>query len=365
MTSRFSMPLLMAVTLLSAPAFAEHLSIDKQIILSPGHLAMPHIITRASDGDLIVLGSNDQADSRAWATRVAPTGEVRWEFIQGGPDGWNDHSAHGQRFYGAIEMPDQTTLLCGIKDINNTNTVMLVRLDKDGKLLSEALLPPVRDNVVISLYSCHKRSDGIVLMGSVSGQPAGTAWMAKLDWDFKLQWKKFSDDFGLGEFIETGDSLTALGWHAQEYYVVKIAPDGEITAKHLLSAGEHHLVQTGTSDPAVRIVTMVSTYQTEILDFDAQLRGPTHTLKLHNVGVKKCLGLPDGTVAIFGSQFHNGATTAVTRVYKDGSSKGFLVDPSIAYPWHNDAVLTGKNAEIAAVGRNYSSQAVLDWISFK
>jgi hypothetical protein len=34
--------------------------------------------------------------------------------------------------------------------------------------------------------------------------------MEKLDWDFNLQWKKISDDFGLGEFIETGNALIAL-----------------------------------------------------------------------------------------------------------------------------------------------------------
>jgi hypothetical protein len=365
MKIRISIPPLVVFMLLSSPLFAEYLSIDKQIILSPGHLAMPHTITRASDGDLIVLGSNGQADSRAWATRVAPTGEVRWEFIEGGPDGWNDHSARGQRFYGAIEMPDQTTLLCGVKEVDRRSTIMLVTLGKDGSLISEKLLPAIREGSVLSLFACRKWSDGIALLGSVSGQPAGVGWIAKLDMNLNMTWKKSGGIYGVGDTMDAGTNLYALGWQDQKSYVVKFGVDGEITTKHLLPDGDSSLVYPATSDSAVRIVIMVSTYQTEILDFDAQLRGPTHTLKLHNVGVKKCLGLPDGTVAIFGSQFHNGATTAVTRVYKDGGSKGFLIDPSIAYPWHNDAVLTGKNAEIAAVGRNYSGQAVLDWVSFK
>jgi len=323
----------------------EHLNITRQIKVSPSHRVMPYKLTRASNGDLIILGSNYQADSRAWATRLAPSGEVRWEFIQGGPDGWNDHRPLGQRFYGAVEMPEQATLLCGIKVIDNTNVIMLVTLAKDGSLISEKLVPPVRENVVISLYSCHKRSDGIVLMGTVSGQPAGTAWMAKLDWHFNLQWKKFSTDFGNGEYMETGGTLTALGWYVKEYYVVKIGPDGDIIAKQLLPVGEHHLVQGNATDPPVRIVTMLSTFKhTEILDFDEQLQGPARTLKLHNVGVNKSLALSDGTIVILGSQYTDSATAAVTRVYKDGGYKSFLVEPPHQSPWYIDAVLIGNRA---------------------
>jgi hypothetical protein len=86
---------------------------------------------------------------------------------------------------------------------------------------------------------------------------------------------------------------------------------------------------------------MLSTLETEILRFDDQLRGPTGKLKLYNVGVKKCLELPDGSIAIFGSQFHNSATAAVTRIYKDGSSKGFLLESPYQSPWYEDAVFTG------------------------
>jgi hypothetical protein len=344
----------------------EHLHIDKQIKLSPGHRVMPYSITRASNGDLFVIGSNDEMDYRAWATRLTSNGEVRWEYLEGGSDGWNDRSIHGQRFYGAIEMPDQTTLLCGVKVVDRRSTIMLVTLAKDGKLLSEKLLPPVRDNAVISLYSCHKRSDGIVLMGTVSGQPTGTGWMAKLDWHFSLQWKKFSNDFGNGEFIEAGDALTALGWFAKEYYVVKIGSDGDIIAKGLLPEGEHHLVQGNATDPAVRIVTMLPEFKhTEILDFDDHLRGPKRTLKLYNVGVSKSLALSDGTIAIFGSQFTDSATAAVTRVYKDGRYKSLLVEPPHQSPWYIDAVLTGNRNEIAAVRRVDSGYAIVDFLSFQ
>lgn len=308
---------------------------------------------------------------KAWATRLTPSGEMRWEYLEGGPDGWNDTSTHGQRFYEAIEMPDQSTLLCGEKIIDKTFTVMLVRLDKDGKLLSEKLLPPVRPNVVVTLGSCHKRSNGIVLMGAVSGQPAGTGWMALLDWDLNLQWTKFSDDFGGGEFIDTGDTLTALGWWWSDpkYYIEKIGPDGDIIAKHPLPEGELHLVKGDGSSQPLRIVRMISNQHTEVFDFDDQLRGPSHTLQLHNVGVKKSVGLPDGSIVIVGAANTSLLTAypsaAVTRIYKDGRYQTFLVEPLHQSAWYIDAVLTGKGNEIAAVRQVGAAQGILDFLSFK
>jgi hypothetical protein len=356
---------------LTGGCIGEPLHIDRQITLSPGHRVMPHSITRASNGDMFVIGSSDEMDYRAWATRLTPSGEVRWEYLEGGPDEVNDRRTRPQRFYGAVELPDETTLLCGSKIVEKWQTVMLVRLDKGGKLLSETLLPPVRDNVVISLYSCHKHSDGIVLLGSVSGQPAGTAWMAKLDWDFNLQWKKFSDDFGLGEFIETGDALIALGWHGQEEYLVKIGPDGNIIAKHVLRKddGEHHLMQRIATDPKVRIVTFISNGRTEIANFDDQLRGPMQTLELHNVGVKKSLGLPDGSMVIVGSKNTSFVaaypSAAVTRVARDGSYRTFPVEPLHQLPWYIDAVATGNGNQIAAVRQVGIEQGMVDFLSFK
>jgi hypothetical protein len=321
---------------------------------------MPYGIVRVSNGDLIVFGSNDQMDHRAWATRFAPDGEVRWDFLESGD--------RPQRFYGVVELPDQTIVLCGSKTTTgNARIVLLVTLDKDGKLLSEKIVPPVREHSVISLSSCHRRSDGVLLVGSASGQPAGTGWIAKLDLDLNLQWKKFSDDFGNGEFIDAGDTLIALGWHDQDFYLVKIGPSGDIINKHLLPEGEHHLVKGGASTLPLRVVTMLSNSQTEIWDFDDRLRGPSNTLRLHNVGVKAGLGLSDGSIAIIGaantSLLSTFPSAGVTRVGRDGRYKTFLVEPLHQSPWYIDAVLTGNGKEIAAVRQLGVEQGVVDFLS--
>jgi hypothetical protein len=92
----------------------EQLVIEKQVPLAVGHHVEPYRVTRTSSGDVIVFGSNDQTDYRPWAARLSAQGEVRWEFLQGGPNGWEDRSVSGQRFNSALEMPDQSTLLCGM-----------------------------------------------------------------------------------------------------------------------------------------------------------------------------------------------------------------------------------------------------------
>jgi hypothetical protein len=306
---------------------------------------------------------------RAWATRLAPSGDVRWDFVEGGPDGWTDRSEFGQQFYNAIDLPDGNTVLCGNRNINKQFIVMLVLLDKDGKFISETLLPQVRDNAVVTLASCHKRSDGIVLMGGVSGAPAGTGWMSKLDWDLNVKWTKFSDDFGLGEFIEAGDNLIALGWHGPEYYVVKIGSEGDILAKHLLPEGEHHLVKGDVQGASVRVVTMISNQQTEVFEFDDKLHSLLDTLHLHNVGVKQSVGLRDGSFVIVGAANTSLLTAypsaAVTRVFKDGRYQSYMVEPLHQSPWYIAGVASGNGNQVAAVRQVGVEQGVLDFLSFK
>jgi hypothetical protein len=88
-------------------------------------------------------------------------------------------------------------------------------------------------------------------------------------------------------------------------------------------------------------------------------------IELNNAGVKKCLELSDGSIAIFGSQFHGIATAAVTRLYKDGTSKGFLLEPQNQSPWFIDAAYTGHGTQFVAVRSTVDGGMVVEWISFR
>jgi len=128
MTIKIGISLLVLILgmLVTRPLVAEQMSIDKQTKLSPEHRVMPYHIARLSDGDLLIFGSNDQLDYRPWATRVSSTGQVRWEFLQGGSDGWNDKSQKGQRYDSLIEFRDGSILLCGTKIADRERMVLLV-----------------------------------------------------------------------------------------------------------------------------------------------------------------------------------------------------------------------------------------------
>jgi len=354
---------------MSAPT--EHMSIEKQVKLSPGHQTMPYRMTRASNGDLVIFGSIGQVDYRPWATRLTPNGEVRWEFLEGGPDGWNDQSAKGQRFDSAIELPDQTMLFCGIKVVNKERLILLDRIGIDGSLKDERVIRPDRQKSSITGFDCVRWNDGIALIGGVSGYPAGTGWLAKLDWQLNLQWQKFDDQYVGAHAMEAADggffyiNTFVRNPNGSKTSLLKLGPTGEIIARHALS-DDASLVPVYPIEPRsdVRLALKIDTLKTEIIDLDDQLQGPTRVIKLHNAGVNKCLELRDGSIAIFGSQFHNGATAAITRVYKDGSSKGFVHEPPYESPWYYDAVVTGKKNEFAATRSVGLLQAVLEWISF-
>jgi hypothetical protein len=110
---------------------------------------------------------------------------------------------------------------------------------------------------------------------------------------------------------------------------------------------------------------MVTQMHTDVLDFDEQLRGPLHTWKLHNAGLKKgALELPDGSAVFFGDdEWHGEERASVARLYNDGTSRSFPVDPQS--PWYLDAVATGVPGEFAAVRVTNSDRAVVDRLSFK
>src|SRR5262249_48871599 len=122
---------------------APHMSINREVTLAPNHKAAPYLITRASNGDFIVAGSTGIGDFRAWATRVDSDGKKLWEYVDGPPGGWEDLTGRGQRFYGAVDLPNQETLLCGIKPDTDLSLIgFLVRVRRDGSLIDYRRLTP-------------------------------------------------------------------------------------------------------------------------------------------------------------------------------------------------------------------------------
>jgi hypothetical protein len=354
---------------------SERMSIDKQIRLSPEHRVMPYHIMRVSNGDLIIFGSDNQVDYKAWAARVSLSGEVRWEFLQGGTNGWDDQTEKGQRYDTAIELPDHSTLLCGIKVVNYQRSVLLDRISVDGKLVGESVIRPDWDKGTLTGINCVRWNDGIALIGGVSASPSGTGWFAKLDENLNLKWQKFGNEYIAtdgdvmsapdgGVFYLNPSQLDAKGRRAPA--VFEMSATGDTSARHVFDAdNDPSMVYSVVPRSDLYLALATNTLETDIVHLDDKLHGPTQVIKLRNFGNKKAILLPDGSIAIFGSQYRNGATAAVARVYSSGDSKVFIVEPPHQSGWYYDAAFLGNNHQFVATRSIDDGRAALDWVSFK
>ena len=369
-----------ASAVFSSICLAGSVRLEKEVILSAPHSMQALSIVQAYDGDLLILGTTDQVGSRAWATRLSPTGQPKWDFLGPPSEVFRGRLINDQSFVGAIELPDRQILLCGHMPANNGRTAVLVRLAPDGSVVSQTEVPAVKNNSVVTVYSCHKTYDGILLVGTASGQPTGTVWMVKLNWDLEVVWTRFSDDYATGDYTDAPDHIIAVGWHAQSFFIEKTAFDGNVVAKQLLPIKvTPNLVRGSIDDPNVYIALFDSNDLTEIWTFDDKLRGPTRKLNLHNVGVKKAIELPDRSILMLGSK-NIGAlvpipVAAFTRVSKDGTYDTSVVGAQSQSLWYDDGVLSNNGTEVVAIrqgavepsesGQPGRRQAIVDWIGLK
>lgn len=351
---------------------AERMSIDRQVKLSPGHSMLPNQIRHAANGDVIVFGSAVQFDTKPWATRLAANGEVRWDLVVGGPNRPPiDRSVRDQRFFEAIDFPDQSTLLCGIREVDQHSVVFLDKVGLDGSLTSERLIRPTSEKGWIARVTCARWNGTVVLFGVVAGFQEGTGWFAALNDKLEVQTEKFGDQYVTNAVLDaTAGNLFSIATDTPNpdgsiTSIVKFGKGGNIIARHALANGDDpYFVYPAEPHADLRLALFKATLKTEIVDLDDQLR-PRQTIKLDNAGVKKCLELSDRSIAIFGSQFHGIATAAVTRVYKDGRSKGFRLEPQDQSPWFIDAAYTGQGTQFVAVRTTIDRGVVVEWISFR
>jgi hypothetical protein len=353
----------------SAAASAEDMKITRQITLSPAHKVAPYSITQASNGDLIIAGADSLGTYHAWATRVSKTGELIWEYLDGAPDAWTDYSKNSQQFYSAAELRNGITLLCGIKRaINSTALVaFLVRIGADGKLIDQRILQPAHDGMPIGGIRCLPSQDGVAVLSWLAVLPRGIGWFMRLDADGNVLWEKFGDQFGYVDAMpgENG-GLFLIGGRE----VRKIDAEGNVLARHALPGDSQTFLQSAGPPTRVRIAALPSALKTVIIDFDLNLKGPLHTTHIGDIGTNRGLYTGNGVATLFGSRhvgYFNQPTAGAARVYKNGDSKGFTLEPRFQSGWFYDAVPTDLSGREFATVRfvvNSGGTGALAWISF-
>ena len=348
---------------------AEDMKITRQIILSPTHKVAPYSITKASNGDLIIAGADSLGTYHAWATRVSKSGELIWEYLDGPAEAWTDYSQNSQQFYSAAELRNGSTLLCGIKRaaINNKKLVaFLVRIGADGKLIDQRILQPAHDGMPIGGIRCLPSQDGVAVLSWLAVLPRGIGWFMRLDADGNVLWEKFGDQFGLEAIPADNGSLFLIAFNE----VRKIDAEGNVLARQALPGSSQTFLQSAGPPTRVRIAALLSALKTAVIEFDLNLKGPLHTTHIGDIGTKRGLYSNNGVATLFGSRhvgYFNQPTAGAARVYKNGDSKGFTLEPRFQSGWFYDAVPTDSSGrEFATVSSlNAGGMGALAWISFK
>ena len=111
-SSRFglSVAATLLTSLFAAPTFAQHIVVDREILLEAAH---PNAIARAPDGGYVIAG---YADYSAWATKVDESGKVIWRHELAGST--VSLGGGGTEYRGITFLRDGTVLLCGSMDVS-------------------------------------------------------------------------------------------------------------------------------------------------------------------------------------------------------------------------------------------------------
>jgi hypothetical protein len=154
-------------------------------------------------------------------------------------------------------------------------------------------------------------------------------------------WNRFDDAFLSSDVMEAADhNLLLMTSNSKGTGISKVDEEGVVKQAQALPADAYFMRPLAPTS-RVRVGYMVDTFKTEFSEFDQELRGPTHVVRVENVGIQKGYELADGSLIVFGSTFRNNAVPNIARVYKDAHITNFAVAPPMEAGWIIDAVPTG------------------------
>ena len=332
------------------PTPAEQVTINRQATLSPGHYVAGYSITRTPGGEFIVVGGTTLMNHTAWAARLDSSGKTKWEYLDGPSSSWTDYSTSDNQFFGAVELANNTTLLCGVKKVGPRHVSFLLRIDESGNRIDERF-PAVRG---ISLRRCLRWDTGVAILGR--------GFLERLDSEGNLLWDKYDDSYAAQDAVESPDhGLFLISFSGDATQIVRLDRDGAVIARHTVSGSEQRLMHPLSWSQHIFVGTMKSTFESEFFEFDLNLNQLGH-MSARNVGIKSGLELKDSSLVVFGSQYQNTATANVTRIYKNHQSANFPLQPLYSSPWYVDAVPGEAPGQFVTL-RIVQGSTVVAWIS--
>jgi hypothetical protein len=148
----------LASSAVQAQDSVSHISILREDLFESGLGADPKGIAQSHDGGLVVAGS---IGNLAWATRIGPTGHVIWRYLLPPADNLpiGDHS----NYAAAVQLPDDSTVLCGTRTVSYKPQGLLTHISASGALIGQELLDP--KGFYIDIRYCERYRDGAVAVG--------------------------------------------------------------------------------------------------------------------------------------------------------------------------------------------------------
>jgi hypothetical protein len=357
------MGLMMNTLVPSSAATGDHIKITREIFLEGR--TDPTGLVQTKDGGYVVFGG----DFGAWATRIDRDGKIQWKHVVLP----TSQRASGAKYTGAAMLPDDSTILCGYKELENgAGSVfvgLLTHIDKAGQVITEQLIYPKNDKRYT--FSQFNKSvalnDGVVVFGSASGlsedQPLG--WTLVIDGQGKIKSEKLvpkpapieangvlalsSHDLVVSTFVVPPPNVSSP--EVLSTQITHIDASGIIKEQRVVR-GESIFVSPVVPDTTVRFMLTDKTaaamtiWGSQLQDGD-RIVGNVETIK----SARSYL-LPDRSVVLFGYDYIGQGVFGAMIVWLSpdlNQRERLVLEPKYGTVRVEDAIPTGKPGEFATI----------------
>jgi hypothetical protein len=361
-------------------AAADSITIEREVLLSPGRVVSRPVVIRTPDNGFVVVGDR----LGAWAARVSADGQSLWEFVDKA-DEPNVAGKAKSKFIDAVVLDDDSVLLCGSKEIPKANVGLLVKIDPKGQVVDTQYLRPNGDSAYFysRVEKCLPWGDGFAVLGfgtKGKGPDDQTTFLIKIDSHGKTLWEKTGPDYSAEDAIETSNHDLVLALRKFEgnglAKLVRVNPSGDVAASIQMNDSPFFfLVHSAT--PGARVVFGANQgTKITLFTFDPNFKqtATPRTTEAAGFSTARADELVDGSLILFGHVLvrgGNGAlSAAIARVVGiDDLAVQHMFQPLYQSYSTNDAVRLAPGKFVAvrdSVSEDSSKCGVLmSWMSVK
>jgi hypothetical protein len=346
---------------------SEPILVEREVFV-PELYGNPSALARLSDGGFVIVGSA----GTGWAVRTDANGKPLWKFEE--PRDPNQKTSGQSILNSGIALPDGHILLCGQSlHTDEYGSGLVIILDDQGKLIERRIVTPkIQGPTLASLESVVPWGDGFGLSGVVSSSSEARFWLLKLNKSGGFEWETVGGAPAFNVIAGSDGSLVrAASPKRGESAIVRVDEDGKQIVSRDLEFSDVKLVQPYVSNEELRLVVTDSQFKVHLVSLgrDWQVK-KADVMPEVNIRDGAAFNLPDGSVALFGSQSIEQGSAYRATVARWGQRAAMLEMP---VPHTGNASFSYRGAVRIApsrfVGvrdevRDNSSGAVLSWVSF-